>query len=150
MVRIKAYYADWVRGPLGDAAGKADNQKNVELACMRYNYLRNLLGWYIYCPHEHEDVVSAGWKTAVSSDQILNLCCAVVLCCDIFIVGGDPKYSSGVRTEMTVAEKGGLVIWQAWPLLERVEYLANHEEKILSAARQTEADARNAKSYQVV
>ena len=95
--------------------------------------------WYIYCPHEWEDVVAAGWKAGVSSEQITEHCCAIVRCCDLFIVGGDPKYSSGTQREMAVAEGAGIVIWQVWPLL-RTERLMDSEKKILSAAWQMETE----------
>jgi len=108
---ITAYYADWVRGPAGKENGDTISQSviedNLKRARERCSYLRGLTGWQIYCPHDkaNEDVVAAGWRESlINSSQILAHSAEIVKACNIFILGGDPDRSEGVKYELKVAE----------------------------------------------
>ena len=119
--RITAYYADWVRGPAGKENGDAVSQsvidENLKLAVVRCNYLRGLTGWSIYCPHEaiNERVVAAGWREGlITSRDILLHSSEIVKACSVFIVGGDPEQSDGVKFEMETAIEADEIIMLAF------------------------------------
>lgn len=116
---VRAYYADWVRGPNGDSAGLASMDSNIRHGIMRCAYLRKVTGWRIYCPHEHEDVVKWGYNAGeVKAEQIIKMCCDIVELSEVVILGGDPEHSAGMRAELETATGCQSIAWSAYKLFE--------------------------------
>ncbi|MCP4569181.1 MAG: hypothetical protein GY841_16525 [FCB group bacterium] len=116
-----AYFAAPVRGPNGDQASADEIQENIVQGIRQCKVIRNILpDWWIYCPHEHEDLYQAAWRHGnIVSDDVLSQCFDILSLTDYLFVAGDPEKSAGVRAEMRHAVKSGIPMMPLWRIPEK-------------------------------
>ena len=108
---VKAYFMAHYRGPQGDDATDADKRINIATAvqvahAIKAKFPRNL---DLFIPHENQDLIHYMWKAGIiTSDHILEACCAMAIGCDFGICYG--SISVGMRLEAEAMHAAGLEV----------------------------------------
>jgi len=101
------YLSHPIRGAKGDKATEEDMQKNRIAASIFATKLEWECGLNIYCPAEHDEVISILYrKGLIGEEDILEADCAIIdKCCGLIAFGTD--ISEGMAHEIEYALKQG-------------------------------------------